>query len=126
MVRIHQPGRRCDDAVPIGVGIVRKGDLVAILEPEEPGHRVRAGAVHANLAVVVDGHEREGRIDLRIDDSNAQLVDGVDRLPIMDGGAAERVDGEFETGGADRLHIDDVTQVVDVGQDQIFLMRRPW
>ena len=124
MVRVHQPGRRRDDAVPIGVGIVGEGDLVAILEPDEASHRVRAGAVHADLAVVVDGHEREGRIDLRIDDSNVQLVDGVDRLPVMHGRAAERVDGELEVGGADCLHVDDVAQVIDVRQDEIFLVRR--
>ena len=124
MVRVHQPGRRRDDAVPVGVGIVGEGDLVAILEPDEPGHRIGAGTVHADLAVVIDRHEREGRIDLRIHDGDVQLVDRVDRLPIMHGGAAERVDGELEVGGADRLHVDDVAQVIDVRQDEIFLVRR--
>jgi hypothetical protein len=38
--------------------------------------------------------------------------------------AAERVDGELEAGGADCLHVDDIAQVVDVGQDEIFLVRR--
>jgi hypothetical protein len=67
MVRVDQPGRRRDDAMPIGVGIVSEGDLIAILEPHKPGHRVRARAIHADLAVVVEGHEREGRIDLWVD-----------------------------------------------------------
>ena len=49
------------------------------------------------LHVVIDGHEREGRIDLRIDDGDVQLVGRVDRLSIMHGGAAKRVDGELET-----------------------------
>ena len=42
----------------------------------------------------------------------------------MHGGAAERVDAELEAGGADGVHVDDVAQVVDVGQDEIFLLRR--
>jgi len=44
---------------------------------------------------VVDRHEREGRIDRRVDHGDIQFVDGVDRLPIVHGGAAERVDGEL-------------------------------
>ena len=54
----------------------------------------------------------------------SQFIDRVDRLPVMHGGAAERVDGELELGGADRVHIDDVAQVVDIRQDEIFLVRR--
>ena len=124
MVGVHQPRRRRDDAVPVGIGIVGEGDLILVLEADQPGHRVRAGAVHADLAVMIDGHEREGRIDLRVDDGDVELVDRIDRLPVMHGGAAQRVDGELEAGGANGVHIDDVAQVVDIGQDEIFLMRR--
>ena len=42
----------------------------------------------------------------------------------MHGGATERVDGELEAGGANGLHIDNVAQIGDVGQDKIFLLRR--
>ena len=108
VVGIHQPGGRRDDAVPVGVRIVGEGDVILVLEPDQPGHRVGAGAVHADLAVVIDRHERKGRIDLRIDDRDVQAVDRVDRLPVMHRGAAERIDAELQAGGADRLHVDDV------------------
>ena len=42
----------------------------------------------------------------------------------MDCGATERIDGQFEAGGANGLHIDNVTQIGDVGQDEVFLLRR--
>ena len=54
----------------------------------------------------------------------SQLVDRVDRFPVMHGGATEGVDGELEAGGANGLHIDNVAQIGDVGQDKIVLLRR--
>ena len=63
MIRIHQPRRRRDDAVAIGIGIVAEGDAILVLQADQSGHRVGAGAIHANLAVVIDRHEGEGRID---------------------------------------------------------------
>ena len=57
MIGVHQPGRRRDDAVAVGVGIVAEGDVEVVLELDEPGHGVGAGAIHADLAVMVDGHE---------------------------------------------------------------------
>ena len=41
----------------------------------------------------------------------------------MHGRAAERVHAQLEAGAADGVHVDDVPQVVDVGQDEIFLVR---
>ena len=48
-------------------GSLPKATRIPILEADQPRHRVRAGAVHADLAVVIDRHEREGRIDRRVD-----------------------------------------------------------
>src|SRR5262245_40742667 len=63
VVRIHQPRGTRHDTVAIRVGIVGKGDLETILQSHEPGHRVRARRIHANLAVVIHGHEGERGID---------------------------------------------------------------
>ena len=41
----------------------------------------------------------------------------------MHGRAAQRIDAQLEAGIADRIHIDDILQVVDIGQDEIFLVR---
>ena len=123
VVGVHQPRGGRDDAVPVRVGVVGEGDAKLILEADEPGHRVGAGAVHADLAVVIDRHERERRIDLRVHHLDVQTVDFVDRLPVVHGRAAERVHAQLEAGGADGVHVDDVPQVVDVGQDEVFLVR---
>ena len=73
---------------------------------------------------MVDGHEREGRIDLRVDHRDIQPVGRIDRLPVMHGSAAQRVDRQLEAGGANGVHVDDVAQIVDIGTEQIFLMGR--
>src|SRR5215468_7590928 len=95
-----------------------------ISESYQPRHRVGARAIHADLTVMIDRHERKGWVDPWIDHLDIELVDAVDRLPVMDGGAPERIDAELEPGATDRLNIDDVAQIVDVGKDEIFLMRR--
>ena len=82
------------------------------------------GAVHANLAVVIDRHERELRIDARIHHLDLQPVDLVDRRPIMDRRAAERINGHREIGGANRIHVDHVAKIIDVGEQEVVLMRR--
>ena len=73
---------------------------------------------------MVDGHKRESRIDLGIDDGNVQLVDRVDRLPVVDGRAAQRVDSELEPGAANGVHVDNTAQIADIGRDKVLLMRR--
>ena len=78
------------------VGVVGEGDAVLVLEADQPGHRVGARAVHADLAVVIDRHEREGRIDRRVDDGDIEAVNVVDRLPVVHGRAAQRIDAELE------------------------------
>ena len=75
MIGVHQPGRRRDDAVPVRVRIVGEGDPIPVLQADEPRHRIGARAVHADLAVVIDGHEREGRIDHRVHDRDVEPVD---------------------------------------------------
>jgi hypothetical protein len=104
-------------SVPIGIRVIGEGNPIAVLEADESGHRIWTGAVHANDAVVVDGHERKGRINPRIHDCDLQSVGGIDRLPIIDGGAAKRVDRETELSGVNGVHVDHVAQIVDIGKD---------
>ena len=57
MIRIHEPCGRSDDSMPVRVGIVGKCYLVLVFEAHQSGHRIRTGAIHTNLAVMVDSHE---------------------------------------------------------------------
>ena len=74
MVGVHEPHRLGDDPVPVGIGVVAEGEVEAVLELDQAGHRIGARAVHANLAVVVERHEPERRIDRRVGDGDIQAV----------------------------------------------------
>ena len=123
MVRVHQARRRRDDAVAVRVWIVAEGDAVLILQADQPGHGVWARTIHPDLPVMVHRHEREGRIELGIDDRDVQAVASVNRLPIGQRRAAKRIHGQLEPRSAYGRHVHHVFQILDVWPDQIFLMR---
>ena len=95
VVWVHESDRRRDDAVAVGVGIIAESDVESVLEAYQAGHGVRTRAVHANLSVMIHRHERERRIDSRIDDRDFETVTLGKRSPICRGGAAERIDADF-------------------------------
>ena len=74
MVRVHQARRLRHDAVPVRSRDRCRRRRRTVLELDQAGHRVGAGAVHADLAVVVDRHEPEGRVDRRVGDGDVQAV----------------------------------------------------
>ena len=128
VVGVHQPGVGGDDAVPVGVGVVPGGDVVgrgaARLrrhDAPERGHGRRRRAVHPDLAVPVQGHERPARVDVRVDDGEVEAVPLADGAPVVDGGAAERVRPDPHAGGADGLDVDHALQVVDVRGEEVVL-----
>ena len=61
----QQAGAAGDDAVAVVVGVAGEGDVEAVLEADQPLHRVGRRRIHADPAVPVERHEAEGRIDLR-------------------------------------------------------------
>jgi hypothetical protein len=109
--------------VPICVGIVGESHLVLIFQPDQPGHRIGARTVHANFAVVINGHKRKCRIDDWIGDDDVQPVNRVDRFPVRQRCSAQRVDAKLEAGAADRIHVNDILEIANVRQDEIFLVR---
>ena len=123
VVGIHQPGGGGHDAVSIRVRIVGEGDPELILEPDEPRHRVGARRIHADLAVVVDRHERERRVDHRVDHGDVELVEEVDRLPVRSRSPTEWIDAQREARRSDRVRVDDAREIFDVRHDQISFVR---
>ena len=108
--------------MPVRIRIVGEGDVILILKVHQTCHRIRTRRVHAYLAVVIDRHERESRIDYWVHDDDVQMIDGVDWLPVGLGGAAEWIHAQLQAGAADRIHIDDVSQILDVRQHEILLV----
>ena len=112
VIRIHQSRGGSNDSMPVGVRIVGECNAIFVFESDEPRHRIRARAIHTNHAVVIDRHERKRRVDRRVDDGNIQFVYIVDRLPVGPSGATERIDAQLESGGTNRLHVHDVSQIL--------------
>ena len=46
-----------------------------------------------------------------------------DRPPVVHSRAAQGIDTEADPGAADGLHIDDVSQIVNIGRDVVVLVR---
>jgi hypothetical protein len=76
-----------------------------------------------NLAVPIDRHESERRIDGTIHDFEVETVPFADRAPIRDAGAAERVDPDTHLAGANRVEVDHRREITDVGIEVIVLVR---
>src|ERR1043166_3975108 len=124
VIWIHQPGGRCNDAVPVGVWIVGESDVILILKVYQTCHRIRTRRVHSYLAIVIDSHERKSRIDCWVRDVDVQVIYGVDWLPIRFRRTAERVYSQLQASAADRVHVDDIFQILDVRQHEILLVCR--
>src|SRR5260370_586763 len=63
--------------------------------------------------------EAEGRSERIAARGCGQAVAADDRLPMVAGGAAQRIDAYSDAGGAARPHVDDVSEVGDIGPDVI-------
>ncbi len=105
------------------IRIAGKCNLITVLETDQALHRVAGGRVHANLAIPVDGHEAERRVDKFIDHIQIQAVMLANRRPVIHSGAAQRVDTKTQARVADGVHVDHVLQVGHVGVDVIMAVR---
>ena len=124
MVRVHQAAGARHDAVPVGVGIVGKGDVETVAHRDQARHRERRGTIHPDFAIPVRRHETEGRIDGVVHDRRIDSVMFDQRLPVMNGGAAERIDADFHARRFDQRHVDGIAEIGDIGTDVVVQMRR--
>ena len=122
MIGVQEAGAARHDPVPVVVGVIAERDIETVLEADEAGHGVGRGAVHADLAVVVQGHEREGGIHHRIHHLQVQAVLLGNRTPITDARASHRVDPDLESGAANGLHVQDIRQIAYIGADIIVFL----
>ena len=120
----QQPCALGDDPVPVVVGVAGEGDVEAVLHPDQSLHRIGRGWVHADLAVPIHGHETEGRIDRLVDNREVQPVALGDRPPVVDPGAAERIDPQADLRAANGVHVDHVAEIGDVGVEIVVPVRR--
>ena len=119
VVRVHDAPVRAYDAVAVGIRIGAADQVVLVPSAVVKGidqtlHSVRGAWIHADLTVVVDGHEAPSRVDLRAYHVDGQVELLVHQRPVVDGSAAERVDAQAHAGGTDHVEVDDVLQICDV------------
>jgi len=75
------------------------------------------------LAVPIECHETESRIDGIVDNLEIQAVALGNRFPVMDAGAAQRIDPQPDPGVANRFHVDNVFQIADIRSQVVILVR---
>ena len=114
MVGLEQAAAARHDAVAVGVGVVRERHVEAVPQRHHAGHGMDRRGIHADLAVPVERHETESRIDRRVHDLEVQLVALADGGPVRHAGSAERVDAELQPARPDRLEVHDRGEVADV------------
>ena len=106
----------------VGIGIVTPGDIEIALEFDKARHGVGAGAVHTDFAVVVHGHERELGVHFAIDHFEAEAKLVRNGFPVRYRRAAQRIDAEAQMSAANGVHVDYVSEVLDVGGQQIYFV----
>ena len=124
MIGREQAGAFGDDAVPVVIGIAGKGHVEFVFESDQTSHRVRRRRIHPDLAVPIDGHETEGGIDGLVDHGQIEVIPIGDGVPVVNARATQRVDAEFNAGGADRLHVEHILQIGDIRVEVVVPMRR--
>jgi hypothetical protein len=105
--------------VAIGVGVVAEGEVEPVLHRDQVRHRVGGRAVHPDLAVVVEGHEPEGRVHDGIHDGEVEAVRLGDRPPVVRVRAAQRVDADAEARAPRDLEVHRRAEVLHVRPDEV-------
>ncbi|MDT4834486.1 hypothetical protein FQZ97_681240 [compost metagenome] len=111
-----------DYAVAVVIGVAGKGDVVAILEADQPLHGMAGRGVHADLAVPVQAHEGELRVNDLADHLQIEPIALGDPRPVMHARAAQRVDAQAQAGSADNREIDHAAQITDIVRQVIMRM----
>ncbi len=120
VVRVHQAGLG-DDAVTVVVRVITKGDVELVFKGNQARHGERAGAVHPDLAIFIQGHEGEGRVDLVVHHLDVQAIGLGDDVPVGNAGAAQRIDTDLDARVLDGIHVQHVLQVIHVRGDIVVL-----
>ena len=110
--------------MPVRIGVIGKGDVKLVAHLDEARHGERRGTIHPYFSVPIRRHEAEGRIDRVVHDRSVDPVALDNRLPEVNGSAAQRIYSDLHAGRFHQLHVDDIAELGDVGADVIVEMRR--
>src|SRR5215510_4198828 len=104
-----------DNSVSIGIGVAGKGYVESLLEADHAGHRIHRRRVHPDLAVPIDRHEAEGRINYVVHDLQIESVAFANGIPVSHAGPAQRIHTDANLALADCLKIDHRGKIAHIG-----------
>ena len=82
MVGIQQARSASHDAVTVMIGVARPSNIEFLPQAKEALHRIARGTIHTDLAIMVNGHERESRVYGPVYNRNIQFVEFRDHVPV--------------------------------------------
>src|SRR5882672_4239391 len=103
------------NSVPIGIGVAGKGYVESLLEADHACHRIHRRRIHSDLAVPIDRHEAEGRINGVVHDLQIESVAVANGIPVSHAGATQRIHTDAYLALANCLKIDHRGKIAHIG-----------
>ena len=120
VVRVHQTVGR-HDSVTVRVSVISGRNIVRSVSVfvrshriTQRGHRIGRGAVHTDLSIPVQGHERPCGVNLGVHNGQLQAVALGNRSPVVHRCSAQRIGANAHAGLANRINIDDLVKLINV------------
>jgi hypothetical protein len=99
------------------IGVAGEGDVKAIPETDQALHGMGRGGIHAYLAVPVDRHEPEGRIDGIVHHREIQTIALGNPVPIVHASATQRIHAHADVRTANRIHVEHAGEIANVSTE---------
>jgi len=108
-----------DDPMTVMIRVAGESDVEFILQTNQTLHRIGRRGIHADLAVPIHRHETESGINGLVGDRKVQPIAISNRLPVVDTSPTEGIDTQADLRLAYCVHIDYMSQLVNVGVEII-------
>ena len=105
------------------VGVAGNRYVELVLQRNQSLHGILRRRVHTNSAVPIECHETKGRIYGVVDHFKIQTIALCNRFPIVDACASKRIDSQRYPRAPNGVHIDDIVQVIHIGNQIIVSVR---
>ena len=119
VVGVHQAYTGRNNAMAVKIDIIAEGDIELVFHRHQIRHSIRRRTVHADFAVIVQGHKREGMINAFVDHFKVQTITLGYRLPKGNAGTTQGVNPNAHTSIGDCLHVKHILQIFHIGADEI-------
>ena len=98
-------------------------DVEIVLEADQTLHGVSGRRIHSNAPIPVERHESERLIDGVVDYREIDPVAFRDSRPVVNAGAAERIDADAKPARAIGIDVDDIAEIAHVAVEIVVPVR---